>query len=506
MKTFSVLVLLAGILLNSYAQRVTSQDIQPVVAGSFYPADESRLKSLLEMLFRNAIPPGSQGSDVRAIIVPHAGYEYSGAVAASGFNQLDQARKYKRVFILATSHRMLIDGAALYSRGDFMTPLGRVAVDRETAASLIRNNSFFTEGPSAFTQDHVLEVQLPFLQFRFGSQLKIVPVMIGTQSAAMCRKMANALRPYFNAENLFVISSDFSHYPAYADAKKADHETAVSIISGSPEQFLAAMKKNESANIQGLVTSCCSWPGVLTFLYLTSQEKNMELKLLEYKNSGDTEGGDRSRVVGYNAIMVIEKRPVNDPASGFTLSPEDKRQLLALARKTVTQFLKTGRMPDPETTGFSETLKTPCGAFVTLKKEGQLRGCIGNFSSTQPLFRVVRDMALASAFQDTRFNPVTADELPSIEFEISVLTPFKKIKSADEFTLGKHGIYMVSGSRSGTFLPQVADETKWSREEFLGHCARDKAGIGWDGWKTADLYTYEAIVFSEQETGKAGKK
>jgi AmmeMemoRadiSam system protein A len=143
------------------------------------------------------------------------------------------------------------------------------------------------------------------------------------------------------------------------------------------------------------------------------------------------------------------------------------------------------------------------GAFVTLKENGELRGCIGRFTADIPLYQVIEEMAISSSTQDNRFLPVTAKEIDKLEIEISVLSPMKKISSIDEIVMGKHGIYIKKGWYSGTFLPQVATETGWSREEFLGHCARDKAGIGWDGWKDAEIYTYEACVFSENEiTGR----
>ena len=144
-------------------------------------------------------------------------------------------------------------------------------------------------------------------------------------------------------------------------------------------------------------------------------------------------------------------------------------------------------------------LKAKCGAFVTLTENEALRGCIGQFTTTEPLYKVTQNMARASAFQDYRFTPVTGKEMKNIDIEISVLTPLKQINSADEFELGKQGIYMMKGNKGGTFLPQVAEETGWNKEEFLSHCAHDKAGIGWDGWKDAELYTYEAIVFDEKE-------
>ncbi|MCD6598927.1 MAG: AmmeMemoRadiSam system protein A, partial [Bacteroidales bacterium] len=153
-----------------------------------------------------------------------------------------------------------------------------------------------------------------------------------------------------------------------------------------------------------------------------------------------------------------------------------------------------------DTSNFSKTLLAPAGAFVTLHTaEGQLRGCIGRFQPEAPLYKVVKEMAVSAALNDYRFSPLKSAEIPSVDIEISVLTPLKKIQSIDELELGKDGIYIKKDSRSGTFLPQVAESTGWSKEEFLGHCSRDKAGLGWDGWKDARLYTYQAIIFSEKE-------
>jgi conserved hypothetical protein TIGR00296 len=174
-------------------------------------------------------------------------------------------------------------------------------------------------------------------------------------------------------------------------------------------------------------------------------------------------------------------------------------ELLKLARKTITDHLNGLKPTPPDLQNLSANLKTNAGAFVTLRRDGQLRGCIGSFSTTTPLYQVVMAMAVAAATEDYRFPPVTRNELGEVEIEISVLTPMKKISSIDEIELGRHGIYIRKGGHSGTFLPQVAAETGWSLEEFLGHCARDKALIGWDGWRDAEIFTYEAIVFEEKD-------
>jgi hypothetical protein len=354
--------------------------------------------------------------------------------------------------------------------------------------------------PDAHWFEHSLEVQVPFLQYFMKKDFKIVPVLIGSYTNEISEKLAKALRPYFNSDNLFVISTDFSHYPRYSDAKKADKNTADAIVSNSPEKFLKAIKANDEAGYSGLVTSCCGWTSVLTLLNIT---KNMAVtyKDIQYMNSGDTEVGDTGRVVGYHAIAVSGKI-ISEVKKyiGFTLTTADKKKLLEIARKTVEEYVKNKKIYTIDTAGFSDNLKKKCGAFVTLTKNSQLRGCIGQFSPDDPLYQVVQNMAISSSTNDYRFNPVSSSELSQISIEISVLTPLKKIKSVDEIELGKHGIYITKGGASGTFLPQVANETGWTKEDFLGHCAQDKAGIGWNGWKDADIYTYEAIVFSEKDT------
>jgi hypothetical protein len=169
-----------------------------------------------------------------------------------------------------------------------------------------------------------------------------------------------------------------------------------------------------------------------------------------------------------------------------------------LARESISGYLK-GNKNAPSKLGLSEIMNQKYGAFVTLKEGGKLRGCIGRFNPDKSLYQTIEDIAISAATRDSRFDPVTPEELNQIEIEISILTPLKKIESIDQIQLGKHGIYIKKGFSSGTFLPQVATETHWTKEEFLGHCARDKAGIGWDGWKTAEIYTYEAIIISERE-------
>jgi AmmeMemoRadiSam system protein B/AmmeMemoRadiSam system protein A len=477
-----------------WTQKV-SADRYPAVADQFYPATPNELAATIDDLFKKAEPRRIK-DDVIAIIVPHAGYVFSGTVAASGFNQLDPNKKFDNVFVIGSSHQIAFDGASLFSTGDFITPLGTVKVNKSIVADLIRKNSVFSDRTDAHLKEHSLEVQLPFLQSMYGTGFHLVPIVLGTQSPQICRRIADALKPYLNLKNLFVISSDFSHYPSYEDAKKIDKLTAGAILKNSPEELLQVLGKNEEKKIPNLLTSLCGWTSVLTLLYMTHGDSNISAEVICYKNSGDSDYGDKTKVVGYNAVVFSRQQKNVRPS--FELSPEDKKELLVIARKTINSYIKDRKIPEIDSSILPMALRRHAGAFVTLNKAGNLRGCIGRFDAVEPLYLVVQQMAVASSTEDYRFPPVTQKEINEIQIEISVLSPMRRVSSPDEIELGKHGIYIRKGSRSGTFLPQVATETGWTKEEFLGHCAQDKAGIGWDGWKDAELYIYEAYVFGEK--------
>jgi hypothetical protein len=470
------------------------QDRQAAVAGQFYPAGKRELTAMLGEMFSRAVAPAGIPTPA-ALIVPHAGYVFSGIVAASGYACLDPDSEFDNIFLLGPSHHVGFEGAAVYGAGDFLTPLGRVPVNRSIAKSLTEASSLISARTDAHRDEHSLEVQLPFLQYRLKRPFKIVPIVFGTQSPAVCAAVASVLRPYFTPRNLFIISTDFSHYPSYADAVTFDKASAEAILTNSSVNLLTTIETTRKKHIANLATSMCGLPGVLTLLEMTGGRTEFKYELLHYRNSGDAPSGDRRNVVGYCAIAVSR----SGGKASFTLGKGDRKELLGIARKSVEGYLKTKQPPEIDTGRLTNALKSPAGAFVTLKSRGELRGCIGRFDASEPLYRVVEQMAIAAATEDYRFPAVRAEELEGIEFEISVLTPLRRIRTIDEFVLGKHGIYIKNGGRSGTFLPQVAEETGWTREELLGHCSQDKAGLGWDGWKDAELYVYEAFVFSEQK-------
>ena len=469
--------------------------VEPVIrpatqANRFYTGDAKELSEEVDSFL--ALHRGETVyNNVAALIVPHAGYYYSGNVAATAYMSMPKDKPYKRIFLLGPSHHEWLDGASVNTEADYYaTPLGHVKVDHETALRLTDSDSVFSYQPKAHDREHCLEVQLPFLQRRFGENVmpSIVPIIISTNDYQKLKRIANVLKPYFTEENLFVISSDFSHYPSYEDACEVDAKTGKAIETGNVEQFIAVLEENSRSGKRNLATSACGELAIVTLMLM--MDRTYEVKHLLYQNSGDVDNQEHNRVVGYHAFAILR-----GASQEFVLSDEEKKILKEIALTSIKDSLAGKPIAQPILNAQYPVLNSKCGAFVSLHKQGRLRGCIGHFGEDVPLHEIVAEMARAAAFEDPRFMPVTKDELEDIDIEISVLTPMRRIQSLDEFELHRHGIYIRRGYRSGTFLPQVADEVNWTKEEFVSHCAQDKAGIGWDGWRDAELYVYEAIVF-----------
>ena len=469
--------------------------VEPVIrpatqANRFYTGDAKELSEEVDS-FLAQHRGETVYNNVAALIVPHAGYYYSGNVAATAYMSMPKDKPYKRIFLLGPSHHEWLDGASVNAEADYYaTPLGHVKVDHETALRLTDSDSVFSYQPKAHDREHCLEVQLPFLQRRFGENVmpSIVPIIISTNDYQKLKRIANVLKPYFTEENLFVISSDFSHYPSYEDACEVDAKTGKAIETGNVEQFIAVLEENSRSGKRNLATSACGELAIATLLLM--MDRTYEVKHLLYQNSGDVDNQEHNRVVGYHAFAILR-----GASQEFVLSDEEKKILKEIAFTSIKDSLAGKPVAQPILNSQYPVLNSKCGAFVSLHKQGRLRGCIGHFGEDVPLHEIVAEMARAAAFEDPRFMPVTKDELEDIDIEISVLTPMRRIQSLDEFELHRHGIYIRRGYRSGTFLPQVADEVNWTKEEFVSHCAQDTAGIGWDGWRDAELYVYEAIVF-----------
>ena len=508
MKFKTILLILTTTMMMNCKGQTAVPTVRPATqAGRFYEGDAQMLSDEVDsLLAQHAKDTGRDNfeashENIAALIVPHAGYYFSGNVAASAYARLDPERKYKRIFLLGPSHHEWLDGASVNTEADYYaTPLGQVKVDHETALRLTTDctDSVFCYRPEAHDREHCLEVQLPFLQrfFTLHSSLfpkevpPIVPIIISTNDYEKLTRIAEVLKPYFTDENLFIVSSDFSHYPSYGDACAVDAKTGKAIESGSVEQFIATIQANARSGISNLATSACGELPIITLMLM--MDNQYQVKHILYQNSGDIDNYDPSRVVGYHSFAIIRGEEI-----GFSLTDEEKSLLKKIAYESIRDSLagKPVAVENSKLYTLNSKLKQKCGAFVSLHKQGRLRGCIGHFGEDVSLYEMVAEMARAAAFEDPRFMPVTRDELDDLDIEISVLTPMRRIQSLDEFQLHKHGIYIRKGYRSGTFLPQVADEVNWTKEEFVGHCSQDKAGLGWDGWKDAELYVYEAIVF-----------
>lgn len=461
---------------------------EAVVAGQFYPGSKEELNLMIDDFLTKAELP-KLDPYIRALIVPHAGYVYSGQVAAYGYKAL-AGKNIDTVILIGNSHQEYFDGASIYPKGYFETPLGRVEIDAEFAQKLMEANDKIYFKESAHSEEHSLEVQLPFLQKVLPiSGWKIVPIILGNQPGAS-DILINALKPLMNENVLLIASTDLSHYPNYEDAKYADNKTINGILTGKREEFRKAITNIEKENIDNLQTCVCGHDAIEVVMGLMEGKKS---QLLKYANSGDVSVGDKSRVVGYAAIVFTSDK------SETELSKEQQKRLLEIAKQSLESYIKEGKILKFEED--DPLLNKPMGAFVTLKEHGELRGCIGVFEPDIPLYQVVVETVISSAINDPRFMPVTKEELSLLEYEISVLSPLEKVDSYKDVEIGKHGVKIVKGSRSGVFLPQVATENNWGRDTFLSILCTQKAGLSADCWKDedTDLYVFTAQVFGDED-------
>ncbi len=468
---------------------------EPNVAGAFYPSDKKELLTMIQGFVSAAGSRDINGEPV-FLIAPHAGYIYSGPVAAYGFAPLT-GKSYDSVVILAPSHFFYFYGAAVYSRGAFRTPLGEIKVDQELASELLNLDArLLSQEKEYFQQEHALEVELPFLQAVLEPGFEILPVILGNMTYSDCVLLAEYLAQISEGKSILVVSStDLSHYKTYDEALVYDKKTV---------DFV----KNQDAlglwnSVAGTGWNVCGIRPVVTGLNYAKIKGATRLEVLKYANSGDTAGG-KDRVVGYMSALFSKdnnKREESKNSGGEEgmLTKEERKRLLEIARQSISSHIKRQKMPDIIEN--SPALNRHNGAFVTLHKKGELRGCIGQFVSEDPLYKVVSDMSIESCSRDYRFSPVGEDELGDTSIEISVLSEPKLIDDWKKIRLGVDGVIVRKGYSSGVFLPQVATETGWDLETFLGQLCAQKAGLPWDCYKDPQtkIYTFQAEVFSEQE-------
>jgi AmmeMemoRadiSam system protein B/AmmeMemoRadiSam system protein A len=480
----AVVIIIGMFLLNPVRpeKTVSSAIVRiPEAAGTFYPADPAKLKSQIDNDL-NQSPKINLPAPPRIIIVPHAGLDYAGITAAAAFKQL-AGSGYRKIILLGPSHFHSFTYAAIDNSAVWQTPLGKVKLDADLAAKILSPAQNIIPDPVVDKDEHSLEMELIFLQSVLPD-FKIVPILLSNPDDALISALAYRIAQNFDNQTLLVISSDLSHYPDYNTANKVDKNTISAVISGNMDYFKTLP--------DGIATLACGFEAIRVGNQVSGLLGLNPAQLIKYQNSGDMTG-DKSRVVGYGSLIyagsdISLKIP--------QLSPAAQQEALDLARGTLTEFV-TGATPSGVINIANPELNAPLGAFVTLYKKGDLRGCIGEFEPDRPLYKVIQDKTVDAAGTDPRFKPVTADELADISVEISVMTPKVKISDWHKINLGTDGVVIIQGNQSGTFLPQVATDTGWKLEEFLSHLCSEKAGLPSNCYlnPATEIYTFQAQVF-----------
>jgi len=487
MKLFSYFLILFFILSFNFSLR--AEEVKnPNVAGAFYPDNPQQLSSMIDSFLEEANPPSIKG-EIFGLILPHAGYIYSGKTASFGY-KLIKDKPYHTVIIMGPSHYYGFKGISIYPEGKFRIPLGDIEIDKEFTEKLLFKDKDIIFEPRAFEEEHSVEVQLPFLKKVLGD-FKVVPVVMGYNDLEILKRFVFLLKEAIGQRKdiLVIASSDMYHGYDYEFCSLVDNLTLSYLKNMEVEGLYKAI-------LEGKAQLCGAWP-VLTLIMLAKELGHQKLEVLNYTNSSEVTGNKikGTWTVGYSSCVID-----NEKTEADMFNKEQKKKLLEMAREAIEYYLKTGKrleVNQPDDPVLSKNM----GAFVTLHKYGQLRGCIGNLIGEKPLYLTVIDMAVESAVDDPRFPPLKLEELKDIEIEISVLSPLERIDNPDKIILGKHGVLVRKGFRSGVFLPQVAEETGWSKEEFLSYLCSHKAGLPPYAWKDKDteLYIFTAEVFSEKE-------
>jgi len=491
----------------------------PAVAGSWYPDDAKELAWMMDEMLAAV---GPVDGEPIGLIVPHAGYVYSGPVAAYGFKQL-AGMQYDVAVVIASDHQPpLSTPISVWAEGGFETPLGVVPVDVELAQALVEADPRITFDPAAHEGEHPIEIELPFLQ-RVCPGCSIVPVLMGADDEETVRVLADALLEKLPGRRAVIIaSSDLSHYPAYDDALVVDGATLAAVETGDPARVRETIETLMVAGFSNLATCACGEGPILVTMRVAQGLGADTVTVLRYANSGDAARGDRGQVVGYGAVMFWRYEPPD-------MTEARREELLALARATLEVYLENGTLPDYEAD--DPVLARRSGVFVTLRQHGDpstgsgqapstgsgqapstgsgqapstelgmsLRGCIGHTRADLPLYRAVQKMAAAAATKDPRFPPLTPEELADVVVEISVLSPFRRVTDVEQVQVGTHGLMIFQDGRQGLLLPQVPVEQGWNRDAFLENLCL-KAGLPPACWTDRPtLYAFTAVVFGEGE-------
>jgi AmmeMemoRadiSam system protein B/AmmeMemoRadiSam system protein A len=465
----------------------------PVLSGSWYPAQPEALGRDVDRYLAAADTNKRPAGRLRVAVVPHAGYTYSGAVAGALYGLL-RGEAIARVFLLAPCHhRGRMPHIALSDADAFATPLGEVPLDRSAVARLAQHAPFVVD-EGAHRDEHAVEIQLPFLQRSLAPGFQIVPLLVPPLDKTRREEASAALAAERRGGDLVLVSTDFTHYGArygYVPFQDEVPERLEQLDSGAilrvlrhDADGLVAYGQETGITMCGLAATALAISGAAPTGY--------EAELVDYARSGDRDG-DYSLSVSYASILI----------SSTELTTEEREFLLELARKAVESAVHGRSAPDPVALArergmeLTPALREKRGAFVTLKREGQLRGCIGYIEPISALTDAVVDNARSAAVGDPRFPPVTPAELSGLHLEISALTPLRDVASPEEIVVGRHGILLRKGDARAVFLPQVAVEQEWDRDTTLSHLAR-KAGLSRDSWRSgAEFAIFEAEILEE---------
>lgn len=464
------------------AQNCESKEYRTSIhAGTWYPGKEKDLKVMIQKFLKTA--RGKLHGEIYGLISPHAGYIYSGSVAAFAYKTVD-GEEFDDVIIIGPSHHHRFYGASVDTMAGRETPLGKVDFDLDLARAIIENNKNITYDPNAHVQEHSTEIQVPFLQMVL-KEFKAVEIVMGTQDYKTCEMLSEAIiKASTDKKILIIASSDLSHYHSQKEAERLDKLIIDAVSNYDPKALSNKLKKDSC--------EACGGAPIITAMLITKKMGATKAKSVMYATSGNITG-DYSQVVGYlSAVFYKEKEAKVGVDLGFT--DEEKLRLKEIARKSVEAAVRGEKLP--EFKNIPQKLKEPYGIFVTLNKHGNLRGCIGRIIGDQALYVSCQQMAKAAALEDPRFPAVTENELANIEIEISVLTPLEQIENFDEIIIDRDGLFITKGYNSGLLLPQVATEYNWTVQEFLEETCH-KAGLSSDAYKSKDakIFKFSAEVF-----------
>jgi AmmeMemoRadiSam system protein B/AmmeMemoRadiSam system protein A len=512
MRKYFIIIIILTMLISCTSRESSAKVKQSNLAGRWYSSDGSELSRQIDALMKGS-EQRTENKDAVALILPHAGYVYSGKTAAAGYRLIGTRGQSTInpdiIVIMGPSHHSGFHGCSLLDADYFETPLGKVKINREIGDKLLKDN-LFIKNPSAFEQEHSIEIQLPFLQRIFGAKLngdvQVLPILVGELDDSDARRAAGTIAASVAGSSpLFIVSTDFTHYgpnfgyePFRNDGGQSISVKLKELDGGAIDLIVKKDMAGFSRYVEKTGITICGRNPIKIALALPVT--GFKAEKLAYDTSGNITG-DYGNSVSYAAILfsgklagAASKKDID--SSNYTA--KEKNFLLKAARDNIRSWLTKGRGIRFFPTNVPARLLEKRGVFVTLKKQGDLRGCIGYLTGLKPLVQAVLDNSYNAAFKDPRFNPITADELADITIEISVLTEPVLIKSVDEIKIGRDGLIVERGAYRGLLLPQVATEQGWDRDTFLDHTCL-KAGLPAGSWKdgVTKLYRFQAIVFGE---------